>query len=270
MRGGFLLTGSGASGASARPTPNKKGNQKTKNTSTISTIDNRSTTIQILRNKMITAVTKHALALLVVQLSANAVASSFVPSRNRRNSVGAVVASCSLSTRRCRGAIIRTTASRLFLASDDGDAPERMPEIEEIAPTYDTKSTHHFDRYKLDHAKSVSHNAQYWNKRATDLLTWDHYPFDNNNCEGVMTGGFEHGDVTWFAGARMNICYNAIDRHVQDPTKKNQVAMIWEGDEPGQSLKFTYSDLQRKVSEVSGNNTPLLQFALCYKLEALQ
>jgi acetyl-CoA synthetase len=126
-----------------------------------------------------------------------------------------------------------------------------MPEIEEVAPTYDAKGSHHLDRYKIDHAKSLSHNAQYWNKRATDLLTWEHYPFDQNNCDGIMTGGFEHGDVTWFAGARMNICYNAVDRHVKDPTKANQVAMIWEGDEPGQSIEFTYADLQREISKVA-------------------
>lgn len=186
---------------------------------------------------MIAAITTHALALLV-QLSGNGIG-AFVPS--------------SLSTHR---AIIQSTGSYqglnspLFLA-DDNDAPDHMPVIEEIAPTYDAKNTHQFDRYKLDHAKSLSHNAQYWNQRATDLLTWEHYPFDKNNCDGIMTGGFEHGDVTWFAGARVNICYNAVDRHAQDSIKAKQVAMIWEGDEPGQSLKFTYADLQRKISQVS-------------------
>jgi hypothetical protein len=188
---------------------------------------------------MIADITTHALALLV-QLSGSGGVGAFVPS--------------SLSTR--NRAIIQPTASYqgikspLFLA-DDNDAPDHMPVIEDVAPTYDSKHHHHFDRYKLDHAKSLSHNTQYWNQRATDLLTWEHYPFDKNNCEGIMTGGFEHGDVTWFAGARMNTCYNAVDRHAQDPAKANQVAMIWEGDEPGQCLEFTYADLQRKISEVS-------------------
>ena len=183
---------------------------------------------------MIAAITTHALA-LIVHLSGNGVG-AFVPS--------------SLSTS-SRAIIQPGINSPLFLADENKDAPDHMPVIEEVAPTYDAHVTHPFDRYKLDHAKSLSHNAQYWNQRATDLLTWDHYPFDENNCDGIMTGGFEHGDVTWFAGAKMNICYNAVDRHAQDPTKAKKVAMIWEGDEPGQSIEFTYADLQRKISEVS-------------------
>ena len=181
---------------------------------------------------MVTAITTCALVLLVQQ-SLNGVC-AFVPSSNR--------------------AIIhpkKGVNSPLFSADiDDKDSPEHMPDIEEVAPTYDAKTSHQLDRYKLNHAKSLSNNAEYWNQRANDLLTWEHYPFDKHNCEGVLTGGFEHGDVTWFAGARMNICYNAVDRHVQNPETANKVAIIWEGDEPGQSLEFTYADLQRKISEV--------------------
>lgn len=55
----------------------------------------------------------------------------------------------------------------------------------------------------------------------------------------------------WFNGAKLNMCYNAIDRHVLNPATANKVAMIWEGDEPSQVLKFTYADLQRKVSEIA-------------------
>lgn len=136
-------------------------------------------------------------------------------------------------------------------ADDDDDAPDHMPELQDIAPTYAAFSANTaFERYKSDHANSLSANKQYWNKRATDLLTWDHYPFDENNCDGIMTGGFEHGDVAWFAGAKLNVCANAIDRHVQNG-KANDVAMIWEGDEPDQVLKFTYADMQRKVSEIA-------------------
>ncbi len=65
-----------------------------------------------------------------------------------------------------------------------------------------------------------------------------------------MTGGFEFGDVAWFPGAKLNICSNAIDWHVQRG-KAQDVAMIWEGDEPDQVLRFTYADMLRKVSEIA-------------------
>lgn len=133
--------------------------------------------------------------------------------------------------------------------SVDDDAPNHMPDMEDIAPTYKAKSKM-LERYYSDYEYSLKENKKYWNKRATELLSWDHYPFDENNCEGVMTGGFEFGDVAWFPGAKMNICYNAIDRHVQNG-KAHDIAMIWEGDEPDQVINFTYADMQRKVSEIA-------------------
>lgn len=106
------------------------------------------------------------------------------------------------------------------------DAPDHMPELREIAPTFDAKTSNtSFERYKSDHARSLTNNAQYWNERAQSLLTWDHYPYSSENCDGVMTGGFEYGDIAWFSGAKLNVCYNAIDRHVQNG-KANQVAMV--------------------------------------------
>jgi hypothetical protein len=106
------------------------------------------------------------------------------------------------------------------------DAPDHMPELRDIAPTFDAKTSNTaFERYKSDYARSLSSNVQYWNERAQSLLSWDHYPFSSESCEGVVTGGFEHGDVAWFPGAKLNVCYNAIDRHVQNG-KADQVAMV--------------------------------------------
>jgi acetyl-CoA synthetase len=145
-------------------------------------------------------------------------------------------------------------ANELILKTVDNDQdapPDHMPEMEEIALTYPAKSENTaLERYISDYALSLTKNKQYWNKRAAELITWDYYPFDENNCDGVMTGGFKFGDVAWFPGAKMNICANAIDRHVQNG-KAHEVAMIWEGDEPGHVLKFTYSDMLRKVSSIA-------------------
>lgn len=127
--------------------------------------------------------------------------------------------------RRRTGVVPRISAT---VEKDDAsiDAPDHMPELREIAPTFDAKTSNtSFERYKSDHARSLTNNAQYWNDRAQSLLTWDHYPFSSKNCDGVMTGGFEYGDIAWFSGAKLNVCYNAIDRHVQNG-KADQVAMV--------------------------------------------
>jgi len=50
----------------------------------------------------------------------------------------------------------------------------------------------------------------------------------------------------WFPGARCNIVYNALDRHIET-ANKNKLALIWEG-EPGDQRKFTYYELYREVN----------------------
>ena len=45
----------------------------------------------------------------------------------------------------------------------------------------------------------------------------------------------------------MNASYNCIDRHLSD--KSDQIAIIWEGDDPNESKKITYKELHQKVSK---------------------
>jgi len=53
----------------------------------------------------------------------------------------------------------------------------------------------------------------------------------------------------WFAGARCNIVYNALDRHIET-ANKNKLALIWEG-EPGDTRKLTYYELYREVNKAA-------------------
>jgi acetyl-CoA synthetase len=50
----------------------------------------------------------------------------------------------------------------------------------------------------------------------------------------------------WFAGAKTNVCYNCVDRHLGTP-RRNKAAIIWEG-EPGDQRVITYEELHRLVS----------------------
>ena len=49
----------------------------------------------------------------------------------------------------------------------------------------------------------------------------------------------------WFCGAKTNISYNCLDRHLNSQTR-NKAAIIWEG-EPGEERVLTYFDLYREV-----------------------
>jgi len=51
--------------------------------------------------------------------------------------------------------------------------------------------------------------------------------------------------IKWFLGAKTNITYNALDRHLDK--RGDQVAIIWEGNAPGEEAKLTYRQLHAEV-----------------------
>ncbi|MEM3626924.1 MAG: acetate--CoA ligase [Candidatus Bathyarchaeia archaeon] len=53
----------------------------------------------------------------------------------------------------------------------------------------------------------------------------------------------------WFVGGVLNVCYNALDRHLKTH-RKNQLAYIWEG-EPGEVKTYTYYQLYREVNKLA-------------------
>ena len=58
---------------------------------------------------------------------------------------------------------------------------------------------------------------------------------------------FDEADfrIRWFADAELNLSVNCLDRHLA--TRGDQVAIIWEGDEPGDTRRVTYRELHEQV-----------------------
>ncbi len=55
--------------------------------------------------------------------------------------------------------------------------------------------------------------------------------------------------IRWFADGVLNVSANCIDRHL--PTRANDVAIIWEGDDPDESKTITYAELHRQVCRMA-------------------
>ena len=51
----------------------------------------------------------------------------------------------------------------------------------------------------------------------------------------------------WFTGGKLNVAYNCIDRHIK-AGKGDNIAIIWEADEPNNVQKFTFNELLKEVS----------------------
>jgi acetyl-CoA synthetase len=62
----------------------------------------------------------------------------------------------------------------------------------------------------------------------------------------VRNASFE-GDVhiAWYEDGTLNASYNCVDRHL--PGRAGQMAILWEGDDPGEHRRLTYGELHEAV-----------------------
>lgn len=91
--------------------------------------------------------------------------------------------------------------------------------------------------------QSIDSPDKFWASQAEELLYW-HEPW-----QSVSSGSFEKAEPTWFAGAKLNVAYNCIDRHLEE--RGDQTAIIWEGDDPQEDKKITYRELHSDVCKFS-------------------
>lgn len=102
------------------------------------------------------------------------------------------------------------------------------------------------EAYRAMYDRSVKEPRAFWAEMARAQLTWFR-PFSDDQ---VLNGSFQEGNVRWFADGQLNISYNCIDRHVS-AGRGDQIAIIHEGDESGQSRTVTYSQLLSEVCRVA-------------------
>lgn len=94
--------------------------------------------------------------------------------------------------------------------------------------------------YKEMYAESVKSPQKFWGKQAK-RLDWFKFP------KKIKNTSFEYPKVSikWFEDGLLNVSYNCIDRHLKK--RANQVAIIWEGDDPYYDKKITYQELHDEV-----------------------
>ena len=141
-----------------------------------------------------------------------------------------------------RAAVSSSSSSSTYLPMQKEKYTTINGEEHIVEPIYEAKTSSAFDKYKKIHAESIKNPSKYWGKLAKELLHWDH-PFDPHK---LLQGDLTDGNVRWFAGGKLNVAYNALDRH--DPS---QLAMVWEGDEPTDIRRITYGEMLDKVSRIA-------------------
>jgi len=98
------------------------------------------------------------------------------------------------------------------------------------------------EQYREMYDRSIKDPEGFWGEIAEDFhwfKKWDKVrSFNFNIKEGSIA-------INWFEGAKTNITYNCLDRHLA--ARGDQTAIIWEGNEPGEDRKLTYRQLHAEV-----------------------
>ncbi len=100
------------------------------------------------------------------------------------------------------------------------------------------------EEYKRIYDESIKDPEAFWAKMA-DRLEWFSKDWDS-----VMEWDKEDVRISWFKGGKLNITHNCIDRHVNNG-KKNQAAIIWQGEDDDDVKVLTYGQLQYEVNKLA-------------------
>jgi acetyl-CoA synthetase len=95
------------------------------------------------------------------------------------------------------------------------------------------------ESYRSMYQDSIDNPEAFWAEQAKLFLDWIE-PWD-----AVMNYDYQTGHIRWFEGGTLNVSVNCIDRHLE--SRGDQVAIIWEGDDPSQDNKITYRELHKEV-----------------------
>lgn len=115
--------------------------------------------------------------------------------------------------------------------------------IYDVPAEFAAKANITAEQYKTLYKESIDDPETFWAKEANEFLSWSK-PWDK-----VMDYSFDAKDlyIKWFQGGKLNVAYNCIDRHLE--TNGDQVAIIWEGDDPNDDKKITFNELHHDVSK---------------------
>ncbi len=98
------------------------------------------------------------------------------------------------------------------------------------------------DRYRDFYARAKSDPDGFWLSVTRERVMWRKAPTIG------LDGSFhtiKDGPLSWFSDGTLNVSESCVDRHLA--ARRDKVAILWEGDEPGETRTLTYGELHAEV-----------------------
>ena len=99
------------------------------------------------------------------------------------------------------------------------------------------------EQYDQMYRQSLDEPETFWGEQAERFLTWF------KKWDRVTNNELSKGQIRWFEGGKLNVSYNCLDRHLD--SHGDRTAVIWEGDEPGNTRHITYRELHAEVCRLA-------------------
>ncbi len=95
----------------------------------------------------------------------------------------------------------------------------------------------HIDRasYEALYRRSVEDPSGFWADEAGRFVSW------SRRWDRVLDWDYQTPRIRWFEGAKLNVAYNCLDRHLA--SRGDQTAILWEADEPAKTRALSYREL---------------------------
>ena len=100
------------------------------------------------------------------------------------------------------------------------------------------------DGYEAAYRRSLADPENFWRNEA-ERIDWM-TPFSKVKNTSFNEANF---GIKWFEDGVLNVSANCLDRHL--PHRADDVAIIWEGDDPSQQRRITFGELHAEVCRFS-------------------
>ncbi|MFC3752228.1 acetyl-coenzyme A synthetase N-terminal domain-containing protein, partial [Aquamicrobium ahrensii] len=115
--------------------------------------------------------------------------------------------------------------------------------IYRVQPSWRLDASVDAARYRDWYDASLRDPDGFWGEhgRRLDWLT-PYTKVKNTSFEGDVS-------IRWYEDGALNVSANCIDRHLA--ARGDQVAILWEGDDPSEDRKITYKELHEQVCRLA-------------------
>src|ERR1700730_570993 len=113
-----------------------------------------------------------------------------------------------------------------------------------VSPSWKELTHINLAKYQELYAWSVADPESFWADQARRIDWIKPFTRIKNTSFGPSSVS-----IKWFEDGTANVAQNCIDRHL--PRLANHCAIIFEGDEPGESIHITYQELHYEVCRIA-------------------